>query len=268
MGTEQPGTPPGSGEARRGVTRGKIPRKVWALIIGLSALSLALPASLRLFVVEAFAIPSAGMYPSLLIGDNVLVTKWDYGCEECTPERGQSFVFRYPLPAREPLDYIKRVIALPGDELVVEHGAPVINGWKVPRCSLGRTTLREADGSEHGYELFVEFLVGSAYLVAHEDGRDDGVQGPYRVGPNEAWVLGDNRNNSSDSRAWRGGQGAGVPFASFHGPVRALWAPAHRARRVGAGPPTLPDEAGALAPRLASCLASAPSLAASTPPRP
>ncbi|MDF3067140.1 MAG: uncharacterized protein K0R38_2741 [Polyangiaceae bacterium] len=242
----------------------RIPRKVWALIIGLSALSLVVPLLLRVFVLEAFQIPAGSMYPSLLIGDHVFITKWGHGCEECAPERGAVFVLRYP---GSTTDYVKRVIALPGDSLVVDRGVPVINGWKAPRCPLGHARVAEADGRELGYEFFVEFLSGNAYVVVHEDERDDGVQGPYQVGPNEAWVLGDNRMNSSDSRSWGDGKGAGVPWKNFHGPVRALWMPLERAGSFGAGPPKLPESAAAFAPQLERCLAAAPSLAESTPPR-
>jgi signal peptidase I len=248
--------------------RAGVPRKLWLLLVGLASLVLVAPVFLRVFVLQAFRIPSGAMFPSLLVGDHVFINKWGAGCESCVPERGSASVFLYPESTPdEPYDYVKRVIALPGEELVVEHGAPVINGWKVPRCSLGHARMADLEGAEHGYEFFVEFLSGNAYLVVHEDDRDDGVQGPYLVGPKEAWVLGDNRMNSSDSRAWRVGKGAGVPFENFHGPIRMLWLPPDRFGSFGSGPPRLPPGAAALAPQLERCLASAPSVSDSTPPR-
>lgn len=240
-----------------------------ALLIGLVTLTVVVPVLLRVLVLEAFKIPAGSMYPSLLVGDHVFITKWGYGCEACQPERGGLFVFQYPDPDREApaVDYVKRVVALPGDTLEVNQGAPVINGWQVPRCRLGHVDVEQPEG-EHGYELFVEFLAGSAYLVSHEDLREEGRQGPYRVPEREAWVLGDNRMNSSDSRVWGMGKGAGVPFESFHGAVRLLWLPAERAGWIDPRSPELPEEAQALAPQLARCLAAAPSLAESTPPPP
>ncbi len=236
----------------------------------MAVLALVAPVLLRLFVVEALRVPAGGMYPSLLIDDHVFISKWGYGCEGCAPARGELIVFRYPDPDPNApaVDYVKRVVALPGDTLEVEHGAPIINGWKVPRCRLGHESVAEIDGSVRGYEFYVEFLGSERYLVALEDDRDEGRQGPYRVAANEAWVLGDNRRNSADSRAWAGGRGAGVPFQNFRGPVRALWMPPERAGLRGGEPPVLPANAQALAPQLARCLAAAPTLADSTPPPP
>jgi signal peptidase I len=260
---EQPGVP--QRRKKRKKARERVPRKLWALLIVLGALALVVPTLLRIFVIEAFKIPAGSMYPSLLIGDHIFVAKWGYGCEGCVPERGRVFAFRYP--GLEPVDYVKRVIALPGDELEVVSGALVLNGWKVPRCHLGRTEVQEPEGRSHTYEVVVEFLQGNSYLVALDVDHDDGHQGPYRVAANEAWVLGDNRNNSSDSRAWRAGQGAGVPFGNFHGPIWTLWFPPERIGVLTEGAPSLPAELQSLAPALAVCLARAPSLADSTPPR-
>lgn len=262
---EQPKVP---GQRVAATKSKRAPLQAWVVISVALGLLLGVPVMLRVFLLEAFKLPSGAMYPSLLIGDHVFITKWGYGCEGCAPERGAVAVFLYPESTPdEQYDYVKRVIALPGDELVVEHGVPVINGWKVPRCSLGHALIPEPDGSDHGYEFFVEYLSGNAYLVVHEEGRDDGVQGPYQVAVNEAWVLGDNRMNSSDSRAWRQGKGLGVPFQNFRGPVKMLWLPAERAGVFGGAKPSLPESARALAPQLERCLASAPSLADSTPPR-
>jgi signal peptidase I len=179
-----------------------------------------------------------------------------------------SYAFLSPDAAEsEPVDFVKRVIALPGDELQVISGELVINGWKVPRCSLGHAAVQEPEQGLHEYEIFVEFLEGHAYLVSLDKAHDDGHQGPYEVAPNEAWVIGDNRNNSFDSRAWRGGRGTGVPFENFHGPISRLWLPVARFGLPPDGPPVLPAELQSLASALSKCMARAPSAAHSTPPR-
>jgi signal peptidase I len=149
------------------------------------------------------------------------------------------------------------------------HGLPVINGWRVPHCILGTVTakLDSFEGAEVAdYELVVEFLEGKAYLVALERTRDDGRQGPYQVRPGEYWVLGDNRNNSADSRSWNAGRGGGVPLENTRGQARWLWFPAPRLGVDLAGLPALPPSVQQLAPELNRCLAGAPNAAQTTPP--
>ena len=188
---------------------------------------------LRAGVVEAFKIPSGSMLPTLQIQDHIFVNKLAYGppipftnmrlFSRLPPKRGDVMVFEYPEPdpkAEHP-DYIKRVIALPGDKLEVEHGRPRINGWLVPNCLVGKYQFEDnPDGSG---QLFVEYLGEYSYLTVYAEGRDDGRQGPYYVKPGETWVLGDNRNNSADSRAWDRGRGAGVPDGNIKGRAMFVW---------------------------------------------
>ncbi len=192
---------------------------------------------LRAFVVEAFKIPSGSMLPTLQIQDHIFVNKFRYGptvpytrsrlFQDLPPERGDVVVFETPDPSphNEGQDFIKRVIALPGDTLDVDGGHPIINGWRVPSCSVGEYEFQESGGpfgSKSG-ELVVEYLGEATYLTLYEDSRSDGRQGPYVVKPGEVWVLGDNRNNSSDSRAWFGYKGGGVPFANIKGRAMFVW---------------------------------------------
>src|SRR6187549_3498461 len=116
---------------------------------------------LRTFVVEAFKIPSGSMLPTLQIQDHIFVNKLAYGppipftntrlFSRLPPKRGDVMVFEYPEPnpnAEHP-DYIKRVIAIAGDKLEVEHGRPRINGWLVPNCFVGPYQFDEGtEGSE------------------------------------------------------------------------------------------------------------------------
>jgi signal peptidase I len=244
-----------------------------ASAVTLLILAIAAAMSMRVFVLEAFKAPSGSMFPSVEIGDHLFVTKSSYGVlEKTAPGRGDVVVFEYPEPnpGAQRAEYVKRVIGLPGDELEFNHGAPVINGWDVPRCRLGSASaaLDAAFGdlSERRFEVFVEFLEGKAYLVAFEEGRDDGRQGPYRVKPGEFWVLGDNRNNSSDSRAWNAGRGGGTPFENLKGRARWLWMPPERAGIDLADAAVLPKSLAQLEPELKRCLAEAPDLQHSTPP--
>jgi signal peptidase I len=199
-------------------------------------------------VVEAFKIPSGSMLPTLQIQDHIFVNKLAYGppipftsmrlFSRLPPKRGDVMVFEYPDPnsAAERQDCIKRVIAVEGDTLEVHDGHPIINGWKVPSCSVGDYTFDEGpEGSfrqedlKNG-ELFMEYLGEYAYLTLYEfrDGeerRRPGTkrEGPYHIKQGETWVLGDNRNNSSDSRAWNGGRGGGVPDPNIKGRAMFVW---------------------------------------------
>ncbi|MFC1642706.1 signal peptidase I [Myxococcota bacterium] len=192
---------------------------------------------LRAFVVEAFKIPSGSMLPTLQIQDHIFVNKLAYGppvpwtqsrlLSKLPPKRGDIMVFEFPYPgiASPRQDFIKRVVALPGDTLEVDSGHPVINGWRVPHCEVGPYEFVEGDPTyrKRGH-LTMEFLGDYSYLTLYEDGHDfPGRQGPYTVKPGEVWVLGDNRNNSSDSRAWNAGRGGGVPFRLIKGRALFVW---------------------------------------------
>ncbi len=209
---------------------------------------------LRALVFEAFQIPSGSMLPTLQIGDHIFVNKFTYGptlplvgvrvAEQMPPERGDVIVFQYPDPdpAHGGQDYIKRVIALPGDVLEVHDGHPVINGWRVPSCHAGVYRYSERDGqlSEHA-DLYVEFLGDMAYLTLFEQGFESGVEGPFRVREGEVYVMGDNRDNSHDSRRWNQGQGGGVPFDNIRGRAMRVWWPLGRFMVPVMGKPTLPS---------------------------
>lgn len=191
---------------------------------------------LRAFVLEAFKIPSGSMLPTLQIQDHIFVNKFAYGPSipftesrvwtNMPPNRGDVIVFEYPDPNPDNprQDFIKRVIAIPGDTLEVIGGHPVINGWEVPHCPVGELHYREGDAYVKQGELFMEFLGPYAYLTLFEDiGIIDRRQGPYKVAPGEVWVLGDNRNNSSDSRAWNHERGAGAPLQNIKGRALFVW---------------------------------------------
>jgi signal peptidase I len=235
---------------------------------------------LRAVVVEAFKIPSGSMLPTLQIGDHIFVNKFIYGpvapftstrlLSRMPPARGDVIVFENPDhgPNEEREDYIKRVIALPGDVLEAEGGHPIINGWRVPSCRVGTYTFSEQrDGPTDTGELFVEFLGERAYLTFYESNHFDRHEGPFTVAPSEVWVFGDNRNNSRDSRAWFGGRGGGAPFDNIKGRAMFVWLPMDRFLVNVMGSPQLPNGAPKeMVSGIATCLAERPPLSATTPP--
>ena len=235
--------------------------------------AIAVALCLRAFVVEAFKIPSGSMIPTLQVGDHIFVNKFTYGpaipytrtrlFASMPPDRGDVMVFAFPEHPEQ--DFIKRVIALPGDKLEARGGHPILNGWEVPSCFVGLYTYTEGEPipSKHEGDLFVEFLGDEAYLTLYDryaGGLND-YQGPYIVKPGEVYVMGDNRNNSHDSRMWFGGQGGGVPFENIKGRALFVW--------LGApvmGKPRLPPDMKGLEPGLDKCFRERPSLDKTSPP--
>jgi signal peptidase I len=248
------------------------------------ALAIGVALLLRVFVIEAFKIPSGSMLPTLQIQDHIFVNKLAYGplvpftsyrlFNRLPPARGDVMVFIYPdtNPDAPSQDFIKRVIALPGDTLAVENGHPIINGWRVPSCHVGEYTYQEgSDAPMKRGDLFVEYLGERTYLTQYEDNRADGRQGPYHVKPGETWVFGDNRNNSMDSRAWAGGRGAGVPDANIKGRAMFVWwgVALDRLFMNVLGTPRLPKGAPPeIVAGIDACVAKRPPLSETTPPPP
>ena len=123
--------------------------------------------------------------------------------------RGDIVVFRDTTNAG-PEYLIKRVIGLPGDEVIMNSGRPYINRWPVPKCDAGRYANVVPGGGYVTGRLVVEFLDGASYLTVHAPMRKQWR--PYVVQPGEVFVLGDNRNASVDSRMWQEHGGSGVPL--------------------------------------------------------
>jgi len=160
---------------------------------------------LRSFIVEPFRIPSASMMPTLLIGDFILVNKFDYGIrlpvlnlkiiDNKTPKRGDVVVFRYPEDPSIP--YIKRVLGVPGDHLEYRDKTVYINGKAMDQEILG-TYFTEGTG----WNSWMKENLGT---LEHEI-----LVNPYRnlhnieiiVPEGNYYVMGDNRDNSKDSRYW------------------------------------------------------------------
>jgi signal peptidase I len=227
--------------------------------------------SLRFFVIEAFKIPSGAMEPTLMVGDHIMADK--LVLRSRSPKRGEAIIFQFP--ERPEQDFVKRVIAVPGDTLLVKGGHPWLNGWEVPHCVVGEGKLPrpESDSGSMSGELDVEYLDGEAYLTFFD--RAGGLtdeQGPFTVAEREVWVLGDNRNNSHDSRFWFAGRGGGVPLDLVRARALFRWLGVTDTgvewSRFGTSlaDPLLPASMRSLEPGLKKCLEKRPARETTVPP--
>lgn len=174
------------------------------------AVAFALFLVVRTFIVEAFQIPTGSMENTLLVGDFLLVNKMVYGAEIPgtdvrlpaidPPEHGDVVVFEPPPRARQAAhtNYVKRVVGLPGDTLLMVDGVLYRNGSEIPEPYVKHTRPNE-DPRSHQFDW------QQAYMV--QDGRSNRRPtrdnwGPIRVPPESYFVMGDNRDNSEDSRYW------------------------------------------------------------------
>ena len=180
---------------------------------------------LRSFWVEPFRIPSGSMMPTLLIGDFILVNKYTYGIrlpvlhkkmvEVGEPERGDIVVFRYP---KDPtVDYIKRVIGLPGDRVAYYNKQVYINGMRIKQVSLGAYRGVGQGQNMTGAEHLLEDLSGAEHSILISNGLPS-VEGVYVIPEGHYFVMGDNRDNSNDSRYW-----GTVPEENLVGRAFFIW---------------------------------------------
>ena len=244
--------------------------KVFAYWVVGVVFTVAVHLPIRAFVLEAFKVPSISMLPALVAGDHIMADKVALNSRK--PKRGEAIIFKSPEQPEQ--DFVKRVIAVAGDTLEVKHGHPWLNGWEVPHCLVGEATMPDSEGHDSSGELHVEFLDGEAYLTFFDEhaGLDE-TQGPYAVAVNEVWVLGDNRNNSHDSRFWFDGRGGGLPLD--HVKARALfrWLSFTQAGTIdwsrfgtALAEPLLPTAMTALQREVDRCLAQRPPREKTVPP--
>lgn len=205
---------------------------------------------LRSFVFEPFKIPSGSMIPTLLVGDFILVNKYTYGIrlpvinkkiiDINNPQRGDVMVFRYPEDTS--LDYIKRVVAVPGDQIAYQNKRLTINGQPLE--------VRKVEDYLHPERLYyskqyMEKLGEAEHGILNDDDApgfiSDATQFPNRanclynnagvvctVPPGSYFLMGDNRDNSRDSRFW-----GFVPEANIVGRAFFIWFNFSDLKRVG-----------------------------------
>ena len=203
---------------------------VYALLIALA---------LRIFLFQPFTIPSSSMRPNLLIGDYVVVSKFSYGYSKNsipfspplfkgrifagTPKRGDVIVFKTPAEGHK--DLIKRLIGLPGDTIQVTHGVLFVNGKALPRVYDGRAEGDE--GACPNLATPMRFLetnpIGRQY-VTYDCGQGDLDDTPvYLVPEGHYFFMGDNRDNSLDSRVAAESGGVGyVPAENLVGKAETV----------------------------------------------
>jgi len=189
------------------------PRSLPQRITGLALLGLLLlgALTLRSRVTQLYEVVGASMLPTLLPGDTLVVNKLD----RRAPRRGDLVTFRKGQPDDR---LVKRVIGLPGDQIQFRAGIPNINGWEIPHCDAGTYVRYASSGSLVG-RLLVEWIEDRPFLAVHVPGTRSFPA--YEVKSGELFVLGDDRSNSDDSRAWH----AGVPVAAVEGrPWRVIGA--------------------------------------------
>ncbi|TBW01187.1 signal peptidase I [Azotobacter chroococcum] len=193
---------------------------------------LAIVLVLRSFLVEPFQIPSGSMKPTLEVGDFILVNKFAYGIrlpvldtkviEVGEPQRGDVMVFRYP--SDPSINYIKRVVGLPGDH--IRYGSDkrlFVNGAPVAEQLLGK-----ASGVLGSAVLYKEQLGDVEHLIRKETRRHAEPSREWVVPEGHYFMMGDNRDNSNDSRYWNDPQLADemqgmVPDENIVGKAFAVW---------------------------------------------
>lgn len=210
----------------------------------LQALAIALV--IRTLLFQPFNIPSGSMIPTLLIGDYVFVSKYAYGYSNYSiplgpdifsgrilaspPNRGDVVVFK--LPRDNETDYIKRVIGLPGDRIQVIDGRLYINGVIVPREPIEKSVTENREGREVAVTTYKETLPGNGdhpgveHTIIEIEG-DHGVNDNtelFVVPADHYFMMGDNRDNSTDSRIAPEIGGVGfVPFVNLVGRAEIIF---------------------------------------------
>jgi signal peptidase I len=191
---------------------------------------------LRSSIIEPYKIPSGSMIPTLFIGDHIFVNKFSYGFKvpfteffldkpiylttQQTPARGDVIVFRYPRD--ESINYIKRVVGLPGDRIAIREKVLFINDEPIQIENLKDPALEagiENDDDRRVLTLFTERLDGTVHPVLYNmRSLLNSDYGPVEVPDGHIFTLGDNRDKSSDSRVW-----GFVPMDNIKGKAMFVW---------------------------------------------
>jgi signal peptidase I len=172
---------------------------------------------LRSFIFQPFTIPSASDEPNFLQGDYIIVSKWSYGWSKHSfpfspplfsgrvffnaPQRGDVVVFKLPRALDGRVDYIKRLVGLPGDRIQVKNGVVHINGKPIPRTQLA-PGMGDVQAGYAPVQRYMETASNGRRYIVQQDGQDGPADntGVYVVPPHCYFMMGDNRDNSLDSR--------------------------------------------------------------------
>lgn len=179
---------------------------------------------LRVVVISAYKIPTGSMTPTLKTGDFVFAYKLAYGVAipftddklaQTYPDRGDVVVFRFP--GNESVNYVKRVVGLPGDRILIKNKKILINEKESDYQAASADLIRDIPGHEddtvvsEGFNSSRHFIMTSQVIGAASFG-------PIVVPPGQIFVLGDNRDSSDDSRYW-----GTVPLGNLEGRVVLVW---------------------------------------------
>jgi signal peptidase I len=201
---------------------------------------------LRLFVVEAFKIPSESMVPTLMVGDHIFVSKYRYGLSLpfihtriirfASPKHGEVVVFIKPPSSGSAAerflgdeadmtgtDFIKRIVGLPGDRVEMRENVLFINDRRIPRCRVGTSHFKTRDHFSDTWrdgeaDLWIERHGEFEYTIIQSPGAPPDSFPPVIIPDDRVFVLGDNRDNSNDSRYW-----GTVPFDNIKGRAMFIW---------------------------------------------
>lgn len=206
---------------------------------------------IRGFVFEPFKIPSESMVPTLLVGDHIFVLRYQYGlrvpftkywlAEFDDPQRGDVVVFTYPKD--EDVDYIKRIVAVPGDKVKIQDGFVFVNGQKLENVDLiverrnkaqkklldlteeSQKILPQNIGNVFYFPHFRDFQIklekntdNKQYLIQQAKSYQTDRESEFEVPARSFFVLGDNRDRSQDSRFW-----GFVPRENLKGKAVRIW---------------------------------------------
>lgn len=188
---------------------------LWALLA-----PILLIVALRVFLIEPFVIPSGSMTPTLLVHDHIFAEKWAFGLhwpwqdkffiQWSMPKRFEIVVFRYP--KNPDVYFVKRVIGLPGDEISIKEGLLKINGEVLEQTLTEAAPFLKIDPDDR-FEYFTENGHTVRYLY-----HQDSYFHTLKVPEGHLFMMGDNRDQSSDSRVW-----GFVPIGNLVGRVQRVW---------------------------------------------
>lgn len=180
---------------------------------------------IRLFIMSAYRVPTSSMAPTLKAGDYIFAMKLPYGVSlpltqkakfgSPKPKRGDLAVFRYPQDVRT--SFVKRVVGLPGDRIVIRGKQLFINGKALPLKPVSNDSIADLVGRDY-YEVYEELQASSRRKILFRIDQKRNAFGPVVVPPKHVFVLGDNRDTSDDSRYW-----GLVPFENLEARVSIIW---------------------------------------------